>query len=172
MIACTKCCGMMAQMKTIATMSEKWAAVKQTCKASWSNHDSDCGRYCGPCSEKIRGRKNQREREKTGATINSTLAMRGEKARERLRGRREGLRGEKTGPKNETLSFTSQNGSFIQYSNNWGQKKQPMRVQHSHEHTYSNKPLREPHVHRLIFASLDKQSIAFTSSKTNETMET
>lgn len=49
--------------------------------------DTDSERYCSSCSDRYR--KKREEREKIGATINSTLVMRGEKATERLRGRRE-----------------------------------------------------------------------------------
>lgn len=83
--------------------------------------------------------------------------MRGEKAIERLRGWREILRGEKQtrgmrrcldqriahNPK-IILLFITQTAEV---------RKQPMHVQHSHEHTYSNKP-QENHMYTGNFLSL------------------
>lgn len=73
----------------------------------------------------------QKEREKTGATINSTLVMRGEKAKERLSGWREGLRGEKQARRMRTYRSHPKIIPLFITQTTEVRKKPPMHVQHS-----------------------------------------
>lgn len=67
-------------MTTMIALIEKWPAVKQQCKMAWLNTRSRKWKISQVVFPQ-RG-KTEAEREKNGATINSILVMRGEKATE------------------------------------------------------------------------------------------